>query len=170
MKYSWKAKATRILLGLIIICAFQNSASSNCEESNLLMAKMEEKEIRLLNDLAKIISIRTHIADDGKKRAAGYQHICESVVNKSTILFVYGQPTVSRFHMNNVKVPLDIGFFDRLGILIHHEVMDVYGSGEHKLYSPGRLFKYALEARVGYFEENDLSPGKSRLVLYSVID
>ena len=37
-------------------------------------------------------------------------------------------------------------------------------------YHPGQRFQYALEARVGFFNEHKLSANKARLVVHSVND
>ena len=131
---------------------------------------MHVEEISLLNDAGKIIKFESHIADNARERAEGYQHICEEVINKTSILFVYSQPVGGRFHMQNVKAPLDIGFFDRAGKLIRTMVMDTYDDGNKRLYHPRQQFQYALEARVGFFKAHMLSAGKARLVVHSVND
>ena len=79
-------------------------------------------------------------------------------------------PLGGRFHMQNVKAPLDIGFFDGAGKLIRTMVMDTYDDGNKRRYHPGQRFQYALEARVGFFNEHKLSANKARLVVHSVND
>lgn len=145
-------------------------ASANCKESEKIMSAMDVEEISLINDAGKIVSFESHIADDNKNRASGYQHICTDVINKTTILFVYSKSSYGRFHMNNVKAPLDIGFFDTRGKLIRTMVMNTYEDGNKKLYDPGLPFQYALEARAGFFDEYKLSEKKSRLVVHSLND
>ena len=147
-----------------------SAASAQCEKSIERLSKMHVEEISLLNDAGKIINLESHIADDNRERTAGYQHICAEVIDKTNILFVYAQPIDGRFHMQNVKAPLDIGFFDGAGKLIRTLVMDTYDDGNKRLYHPGQRFQYALEARVGFFKEHKLSEGKARLVVHSVND
>jgi uncharacterized membrane protein (UPF0127 family) len=167
-------RATKILVPLLaavvilplIIGGFD--AAANCEQSAKLMSEMQVDEILVTNDSGKIVSFDSHIADNRKKRANGYQHICEEVINKSTILFVYTRPTQGRFHMNNVEAPLDIGFFDDKGKLVRTMVMNTYADGNNKLYGPGSPFQFALEARVGFFDDHDISEKNSRLLLNSV--
>ena len=164
---------TGIVTGLTAIVLFFINGletSAECKKSIERLSKMHVEEISLLNDSGKIIKLESHIADNTKERADGYQHICEEVINKTTILFVYSQPVGGRFHMQNVKAPLDIGFFDGAGKLIRTMVMDTYDDGNKRRYHPGQRFQYALEARVGFFNEHKLSANKARLVVHSVND
>ncbi len=164
---------TGITIGITAILLFFINGletSAQCQDSIERLSKMHVEEISLLNDSGKIIKLESHIANDNRERADGYQHICEEVINKTNILFVYSQPVGGRFHMQNVRVPLDIGFFDGAGKLIRTMVMDTYDDGNKRLYHPGQQFQYALEARVGFFNEHKLSEGKARLVVQSVND
>ena len=141
-----------------------------CEDSRVRMAKMSVEGITLVNDTGRLKSIDTHVARSNETRAAGYQHICEAMVERTTILFVYPKEHLGRFHMQNVRVPLDIGFFDSEGRLLKVMLMDTYKDGNRKLYDPGVPFQYALEAPEGFFRGHKLSQGRSRLVLHSVND
>ncbi len=152
----------------IILLLFTNKRSAQCKESRQALSMMNVELISLRNEAGKKIEIDTHIADDSNKRADGYQHICEDVINTTHILFVFPQPIEAQFHMQNVRTPLDIGFFDSTGMLIKTMVMDTNVDGGNQLYSPEQPFQYALEARVGFFNKHALSAGQARLVLSSV--
>ena len=159
------------LVAVIVILPFfikGFDAVADCDQSEIQMSEMQVDEISVTNDSGKMVSFDSHIADNPKKRANGYQHICVEVINKSTILFVYAVPSNGRFHMNNVEAPLDIGFFDDKGKLVRTMVMQTYTDGNNKLYGPGSPFQYALEARVGFFDEHKISEKNSRLVVNSV--
>jgi len=167
------------LLGAVIAVIYATSfwfvkpavaAEAGCQPSNRGMDNMEIREIKLLDARGKLHTMETHIADDGTERAYGYQYICEQVIDRTAILFVYRAPTNGKFHMSNVKAPLDIGFFDASGLLVNQQLMLPYVDGESTLYSPGQAFKYALEARQGYFAEHNLVAGKTRLIRQSVYE
>ena len=144
--------------------------AADCHTSNRGMDTMEVREIQLLDAGGKLHVVEAHIADDGAERGFGYQHICKRVIDRTAILFVYDSPTQGRFHMSNVKAPLDIGFFDPSGLLINQQLMTPYAEGESTLYYPGQEFQFALEARRGYFAEHNLVVGKTRLVRQSIYD
>ena len=67
--------------------------------------------IVLTHENGQSIQMRTRVADEPNERAAGFQHICPQIIDLSAILFIYEQPTVANYHMNNVHDALDIGFF-----------------------------------------------------------
>ena len=157
-----------IAIGAILWFTNWLDASAGCKPSLERLAKMNTEQISLRNDAGRVIKITAYIADDNNKRAEGYQHICEDIINTTQMLFVYRQPIGGRFHMQNVQAPLDIGFFDSTGRLLSTMVMDTYADGNSRLYDPGQQFQYALEASVGFFNEHKLSVGKSRLILSSV--
>ena len=145
-------------------------AESGCTNLNSGMEAMHQEEISIINGQGKIVRIKSYIADDNEERASGYQHICKSVIDKTTILFVYTKSVSGRFHMRNVKSALDIGFFDDRGVLIKSMLMETYGDGNSRLYYPDEPFRFALEAKPGFFSARNLSVGKTRLLIYSLYD
>ncbi len=165
-----------ILIGLICMVAYADSRAdshADCRQSNEGMDSMEVQQISLLNGRGKRFSITAHIADDAAERAAGYQHICPTVIEQTFILFAYQKPIAGKFHMNNVKAPLDIAFFDQKGVLISVQTMltyDTSGDISSPLYHPNQPFQFALEARAGFLSENNFTEGLSRLMLYSIYD
>ena len=168
------AFALALLLGSLGAWVFSGSSpdpgEADCQATNPGMETMSVREIQLLDGQGKVHVVTAHIADDQVERGYGYQHICASVVDQTTILFVYSMPQQGRFHMSNVKAPLDIGFFDETGLLIDQQLMHPYADGEYTLYSPNQRFQYALEAKRGYFTRNNLVPGRTRLIKGSIYD
>ena len=156
-----------ILLLLSGLDAFAQSAQ--CSDSIKRLSKMNIAEISLVNDAGKVLKLKSYIADDNSKRASGYQFICAGLINKTYILFVYPQPVSGKFHMQNVKAPLDIGFFDDTGQLISTMRMETYADDisalNPRLYHPGQAFQYALESRGGFFNAQGLSAGKARILV-----
>ncbi len=142
----------------------------NCREVTAGMRAMHTEEVSLLNDQGKRIVFQSHVADDDTERAAGYQYICANIIDTSTILFVYPQPVSARFHMENVEAPLDIGFFDDQGKLLSVMLMQPRDDGDSGLYGPPQPFQYALEAAQGFFAGQNLSAGKSHLIIGKLYD
>ncbi len=156
-------------VGLAAIIVGSVTDQNDCEESRLKMGQLEVRDIKVLDNFGKIRKISSHIADDPAEQANGYQFICQKIISESAMLFVYPGPVNRRFHMQNVKAPLDIGFFDANGGLFSTMIMDTYTDGNQRTYGPDRLFQYALEAPAGFFEANHLSPRKARLVIDSSV-
>ncbi len=139
--------------------------AQKCSPSNRGMARMESARIALLNARRQRVVFESLIADDDLERASGFQHICPEVIARTPILFRYRAPVSTRFHMHNVKAPLEIGFFDGDGVLFQSMLMHPYADGAEILYGPMQEFQYALEARPGFFREKGLSAGSSRLLI-----
>ena len=128
------------------------------------LAHMEERKITLTTGKSNW-STRVRIADDPQEQAAGFQSICSGSYKDTQILFVYDQAFRARFHMRNVRAKLDIGFFDAEGNLFEVQKMHPYPKGSQRgpLTAPSKPFRFALEAQAGYFAENQLQAGKTRL-------
>lgn len=50
------------------------------------------------------------LADSGRLRAAGFQHVPEQATRGEAIYFVYESPRRPSFHMHNVAVPLTLAW------------------------------------------------------------
>lgn len=73
------------------------------------------------------------------------------------MIFVYEKPQRMSFWMRNTPTPLDIGFFDSVGVL--HEVYPLHPFDETSVSSRGDQFRFALEMNQGWFRENGVRPG-----------
>ena len=162
-----RSRIAGMALALFFLSAttFPALAQPDCHPSNRGMSQMQSAPVVFLNDHGQRVRIRSFIADDDLERASGYQYICPEVIARTTILFRFPEPLRTRFHMQNVKAPLAIGFFDQAGVLIQSMTMHPYSDGETTLYGPMQRFQYALEARPGFFTRHELSAGAARLLI-----
>ncbi len=146
-----------IVVLLVVVTAAGMARSGNatsCVSATNAWNAMQDKTITLVNDHGAGIQLPVRVADESEELAAGYQFICPEVVRKSAILFDFGRPFTSRFHMGNVFAPLDIAFFDSEGNLVkiaHMSAEPPGFSGRKKYYSAGAPYRYALEVPEGYF-------------------
>jgi len=133
---------------------------------------MATSKIKLVNDDGQTVEFEMKIADEIEEQAAGFQNIGEGVIEKALMLFVFSDETNTPFHMQNVLAPLDIAFIKADGTIIDIMRMepDPSKTVPLKLYGPkeNQTFKYALEARAGFFKENNISAGKAKLVIESL--
>lgn len=153
---------------LFMLASAASAAPPDCALTNRGLARMQSADIELLNARRQRVTVRAFIADEPLEMAAGYQFICPEVVARTAILFRYAAPGAGRFHMRNVKAPLDIAFFDARGDLFQAMAMRPYQDGAEILYGPMRAFQYALEARRGFLREKHLAAGDSKLILDSL--
>ena len=73
------------------------------------------------------------------------------------MIFVYDRPQAMSFWMKNTPTALDIGFFNRAGIL--EEVYPLYPFDEKTVASRSNELQFALEMNQGWFRENNVKPG-----------
>lgn len=73
------------------------------------------------------------------------------------MLFVYRRPQRMSFWMRNTPTPLDIGFFNRHGML--EEVYPMHPFDETSVQSRSTLISLALEVNQDWFHQNGVKPG-----------
>ncbi len=92
---------------------------------------------------------------DGEK-AQGLMFV-KSLPQDHGMLFVYQTPQRASFWMKNTFIALDIGFFDKDGILLGVEKL--YPHNLDPVRSAGDNVVYCLEANAGWFEKNGVKSG-----------
>lgn len=73
------------------------------------------------------------------------------------MLFVYAKPQQMSFWMRNTPTPLDIGFFNRHGML--EEIYPLHPYDETPVRSRSTLMQFALEMNQGWYRANGVRPG-----------
>jgi uncharacterized protein len=73
------------------------------------------------------------------------------------MLFIYRQPQQMSFWMANTRINLDIGFFDRDGVL--QEVYTMFAGDTAATQSRSDRLMYALEMNAGWFAQNEVKAG-----------
>ncbi len=90
----------------------------------------------------------------------------ERLQQNQGMLLVFSEPQIIKIWMLNMKMPLDVGFFDGEGVLLNWKSMIPDGGvAVHR--SDGEAL-YALEMNSGWFERHAISMG-ARLHLPGVI-
>jgi uncharacterized protein len=135
------------------------------QRSTVVFDRMTSHTIRLVDDHGGMVPVTVKIAGTPEERAAGFQRIHPEIIQKSLILFVFPQEQNVRFHMENVRAPLDIAFIGENGEILDIQEMQVNSPGTSRTYGPNRPFRYALEARAGFFKAHRISAGKGLLRL-----
>jgi uncharacterized membrane protein (UPF0127 family) len=110
------------------------------------------------------IALRVRVAQSGEQQAAGFQCATAQEIDRTLILFDFGREISTQFHMQNVPAPLDIAFVKSDGRIFSILRMDPSPTA---LYGPMGDFRYALEARKGFYESQGIRQGESRLVIPS---
>ena len=111
---------------------------------------------------AKTLAIRAKTADSSERQAGGFQCATPTEIQRNLILFDFGEEIVTQFHMRNVPAPLDIAFMKADGRIFSILRMD---ASPTQLYGPMGPFRYALEARAGFYDSQGIRQGEARLVV-----
>ncbi len=73
------------------------------------------------------------------------------------MLFVFDNPGPRSFYMRNTKIPLDVAYFTRDGVL--REIYPMYPLDETAVPSRRQDVQLVLEMNQGWFRENGVRPG-----------
>jgi uncharacterized membrane protein (UPF0127 family) len=110
---------------------------------------------------SKTFALRAKLADTGERQAGGFQCATPEEIQHNLILFDFGKEIMTQFHMQNVPAPLDIAFIKDDGRIFAVLRMD---PSPTTLYGPMGPFRYALEARAGFFKSQGIRQSEARLV------
>ncbi len=156
-----------VLAAIFFAAPWPAAVAGACVPTTPALEAMQVRDITLTRDDGTVVQVSVKLADDGRERAAGFQHICPETVNETLILFVFPRPTQVAFHMHNVHAPLDIAFIDTDGRIADIQQMAVYAvQSNHKAnryYRPAVPITAALETRVGLFAALGVTAGKARI-------
>src|SRR5713101_5460720 len=111
---------------------------------------------------AKTVALRVKVAETSEQGAAGFQCSTPQEIQQTLILFDFGQEAYTQFHMQNVPAPLDIAFVKADGNIFSILKMEPSPTA---LYGPMGNFRYALEARAGFYESLGARQGEARLLI-----
>ncbi len=131
-------------------------AAPECARWRTAFADMPVRQVTV-----ESIDLRVKVADTPERQAAGFQCATRKEILRTLIMFDFGAEILSQFHMQNVPAPLDIAFARGDGgifAILHMEPSPT------ALYGPPGPFRYALEARAGFFSTEGIGAGTSRLI------
>src|SRR5262249_9575762 len=111
---------------------------------------------------ARTVALRVRTADTPDRQAGGFQCATPEEIHRSLLLFDFGNEIITQFHMKNVPAPLDIAFIKADGRIFSILRME---PSPTQLYGPMGPFRYALEARAGFYQSQGIRQGEARLVI-----
>lgn len=148
----------------LLVCALGGGAgadSAECPRWRAVFASMPIKMITVQVG-ARTLALRVKSADTSERQAGGFQCATPEEIQRHLILFDFGQEITTQFHMNNVPAPLDIAFVKADGRIFSILKMD---SSPTNLYGPMGSFRYAIEARAGFFQSQGIRQGEARMAV-----
>lgn len=100
--------------------------------------------------------LTVRIADEPRERAQGMQYLPASRVREYPIWFRFAEPSTTRWHMRNVRIPLDIVWMGRDGVILGMARMEPARAGYRS--PPGTV--HALELAAGLAQRYGLHKGE----------
>jgi uncharacterized membrane protein (UPF0127 family) len=148
------------LLLLAAAPARPGAPSDECRRWRAAFAGMPERTVRVEAG-RRTVRLRVKMAETPEQQAGGFQCATPEEIQRALILFDFGHETLTQFHMQNVPAPLDIAFAKADGRIFAVLRMDPSPTA---LYGPLGAFRYAIEARAGFFAARGIRPGEARLL------
>ncbi len=102
------------------------------------------------------VNARVEVAVTPQQRQHGLMYR-EFLGKDQGMLLIFPEPQAVSLWMLNTPIPLDVGFFDRQGVL--RSVMRMQPDGGDRLYHSPPGILYALEMNRGWFDHYALRPG-----------
>lgn len=136
---TFNANATRLAAQVAILALAACESQTDTTESSLL-------ELTVGPATAYV-----EVADTSRQRRQGLMYR-EELPEDQGMLFVFDRPQRMSFYMRNTYIPLDIGYFDKNGVL--REIHPLYPRDETPIRSRSDQLLYALEMNQGWFRKN----------------
>src|SRR6266404_5891299 len=138
-RVSWgpRARLAAVTLLCLGIVGGASADEGGCRRWRTAFATMPVRMLTLQMG-AKTIAVRVKVAETSEQGAAGFQCSTAQEIQQTLILFDFGQEIYTQFHMQNVPAAL---------------------------YGPMGNFRFALEARAGFYESQGVRPGEARLLI-----
>lgn len=150
---------------VLVLMALSLGYSLNVQAMSFF-AKPPEQSPMLKNFKTQVIEVSTHqltvyVASTDPEHSQGLMFVDKLGENEG-MLFVFEEEAPRSFWMKNTKINLDIGYFDKEGVLKDIQQMQAgHGIPESRLvsYLSRAPAKYALEMNQGWFEKHRIKVG-----------
>lgn len=122
------------------------------EQPTRTFLALPEGTIELGNMGEQTLPFAVRVVNTPAARREGVRKVRPEVVAEKPVLYVYRVNTSARHVLTDVRLPLDVGFFDEDGAIV--AVFQGVQPGETVV--PGERYRYLLKARAGHFAENTI--------------
>jgi uncharacterized membrane protein (UPF0127 family) len=150
-----------VLVLLVLLLAGAQAQDPECPRWREAFNSMPLKMVTLQVG-NKTLALRVKAADTADRQAGGFQCATPEQIQRNLILFDFGDEVLTQFHMKNVAKALDIAFIKADGRIFSILKME---PSPTELYGPMGSFRYALEARAGFYADQGIRQGDARLVV-----
>lgn len=156
-----RARLAAITLLCLSVAGGASAQDGECKRWRAAFASMPVRMVTVQVG-AKTVAIRVKVAETSEQKAAGFQCSTRDEIQNTLILFDFDREIYTQFHMQNVPAALDIAFVKADGNIFSILKMDPSPTA---LYGPMGSFRFALEARAGFYESQGVRQGEARLLV-----
>jgi zinc transport system permease protein len=156
-----RARLAAMTLLCLAVVGGASADEGECKRWRAAFATMPVRMVTIQMG-AKTVAFRVKVAETSEQGAAGFQCSTPQEIQQTLILFDFGQEIYTQFHMQNVPAALDIAFVKADGNVFSILKMDPSPTA---LYGPMGNFRFALEARAGFYESQGVRQGEARLLV-----
>jgi uncharacterized membrane protein (UPF0127 family) len=104
----------------------------------------------LVSTGTRTVVLDVEIAETPEQHSLGLMHR-RRLARNAGMAFVFDGPTSGGFWMKNTLIPLSIAFYDRRGRILRILTMEPCRADPCRVYSPGVVYRGALEVNRGTF-------------------
>jgi len=145
----------------LVAAASATAEQPACDRWRLAFASMREEPLTIEWSSGRL-ALRARVAATSEQQAAGFQCATSAEIRETLILFDFDSEILTQFHMQNVRAALDIAFVKGNGRIFAILRMEPSPTA---LYGPMGPFRWAIEARAGFFESRGIHQGAARLLV-----
>jgi uncharacterized protein len=146
----------RVLLLVGLFSADAAIAAETSEQRGIsVWQAMHTATLRVERPDASVSFLNVRVADDAAEREQGMQYLSPAVIRSNPIWFVFPEPLAIGWHMQNVRLALDIAWVDTDGRVVDVQRMT---PSQHAT-SVGPPARYALEVAAGEARRLGIQPG-----------
>jgi uncharacterized membrane protein (UPF0127 family) len=154
------ALTAMVLMLALVAAADADDEPRACDRWRAAFAAMRQEPFTIEAG-GRRLALLAKVAATSEQQAAGFQCATSTEIQETRILFDFGSEIQTQFHMQNVRAALDIAFVKADGRIFAILTMEPSPTA---LYGPLGPFRWAIEARAGFFKSQGIHQGAARLL------
>lgn len=165
---TWGRKTKVLAILVLALLAWGGWASLAARSETRVpraLRNMDNGTVQVINDAERTLTLRVKLAREQSQWDAGFLGAGAKVIDDTVILFTSTRNVNHRFTARGLRAPVDVAFFNSDGQLLEIQRMQPDST---RTFAARTAYRYALQARAGYFDAQGMSPGQARLVTNSV--
>jgi len=158
-KLSLTKKIVRIAAAVIVVGGIGYLSYQVATYDTTRFLELPEADLQLVTADGETITLRAKVADTSASRSAHFRRVNARVARESILLLSYVREARNRKSLENVRIPLDMAFFDTEGTLVETTTTTL----EQTSYRSELPYRYAVIGKQGMIADLGID-GDTRLI------